>query len=222
MDERSVRHRLREMPPRAGAGAPTTSPRHVGSPRRPRSAPAPRRRRARDARAADHGAGDDLGHDRAGGHRRSSRSGPTGRCSTPTTGRTRARKLLQNEQIREATANYLVEQLYANVNVEEEIKKRLPKEVQGAGGPAGRRLVRTGATEVAKRALANGQGPGSLEDGKPRGRPDARQRSSKAARVRSRSTAGSSRSTWPRSSPTSPTASGCPKWPPNCPPTSRT
>ena len=62
-------------------------------------------------------------------------------------------KLLQNEKIRDATANYLVEQLYANVDVEAEIKKRLPKEVQALAGPASG-LVRTGATEVAKRALA--------------------------------------------------------------------
>ncbi len=62
-------------------------------------------------------------------------------------------KLLQNEQIRDATSNYLVEQLYANVDVEAEIKKRLPKEVQSLAGPASG-LVRTGATEVAKRALA--------------------------------------------------------------------
>ena len=61
-------------------------------------------------------------------------------------------KLLQNEKIRDATANYLVEQLYANVDVEEEIKKRLPKEVKALAGPASG-LVRTGATEVAKRAL---------------------------------------------------------------------
>ena len=62
-------------------------------------------------------------------------------------------KLLQNEQIRDATSNYLVEQLYANVDVEAEIKKRLPKEVKPLAGPAAG-LVRTGATEVAKRALA--------------------------------------------------------------------
>ena len=62
-------------------------------------------------------------------------------------------KLLQNEQIRDATSNYLVEQLYAHVDVEEEIKKRLPKEVRPLAGPAAG-LVRTGATEVAKRALA--------------------------------------------------------------------
>lgn len=62
-------------------------------------------------------------------------------------------QLLQNADVREATSNYLVEQLYANVNVEEEIKKRLPKEVQALAGPASG-LVRTGATEVAKRALA--------------------------------------------------------------------
>src|SRR5208282_1504525 len=62
-------------------------------------------------------------------------------------------KLLQNEQIRDATSNYLVEQLYANVDVEEEIKKRLPKEIRPLAGPASG-LIRTAATEVAKRAHA--------------------------------------------------------------------
>jgi hypothetical protein len=63
-------------------------------------------------------------------------------------------QLLQNAVIREATSNYLVEQLYANVNVEEEIKSRLPKELKPVAGPlAGG--IRTVATEVAKRALAN-------------------------------------------------------------------
>jgi hypothetical protein len=63
-------------------------------------------------------------------------------------------QLLQNPVIRETTANYLVEQLYANVNVEEEIKSRLPKELKPVAGPlAGG--IRTVATEVAKRALAN-------------------------------------------------------------------
>jgi hypothetical protein len=63
-------------------------------------------------------------------------------------------QLLQNAVIREATANYLIDQLYANVNVEEEIKSRLPKEVKALAGPlAGG--IRTVGTEVAKRALAN-------------------------------------------------------------------
>jgi hypothetical protein len=63
-------------------------------------------------------------------------------------------KLLQNEDIREATTNYLVDQLYAHVNVEQELKSRLPKEVQGLAGPLAGGL-RGLATEVGKRALAN-------------------------------------------------------------------
>jgi hypothetical protein len=35
-------------------------------------------------------------------------------------------QLLQNGEIREATSNYLVDQLYANVNVEQELKAKLP------------------------------------------------------------------------------------------------
>ncbi|HUH80476.1 MAG TPA: hypothetical protein VLZ06_04045 [Solirubrobacteraceae bacterium] len=62
-------------------------------------------------------------------------------------------KLLQNERVRDATSNYLVEQLYANVNVEEEIKKRLPKAVQPLAGPISGG-IRTLANEVAKRTLA--------------------------------------------------------------------
>jgi hypothetical protein len=63
-------------------------------------------------------------------------------------------QLLQNAQVREATTNYLVDQLYANVNVEEELKKRLPKEVQAIAGPLAGGL-RTLATEVGNRALAS-------------------------------------------------------------------
>ena len=63
-------------------------------------------------------------------------------------------KLLKNAAIRDATANYLVDQLYANVNVEEEIKSRLPKEVQAIAGPVAGGL-RSLATEAAKRVLAN-------------------------------------------------------------------
>jgi hypothetical protein len=63
-------------------------------------------------------------------------------------------QLLQNAVIREATANYLVDQLYTNVNVEEEIKSRLPKEIKPLAGPLAGGL-RTVATEAAKRALAS-------------------------------------------------------------------
>jgi hypothetical protein len=63
-------------------------------------------------------------------------------------------QLLQNAVIREATTNYMIDQLYANVNVEQEIKKRLPKEVQAIAGPLAGGL-RGLATEVSNRALAN-------------------------------------------------------------------
>jgi hypothetical protein len=63
-------------------------------------------------------------------------------------------QLLQNAEIREATSNYLVDQLYANVNVEEELKKRLPSQLQPLAGPiAG--AIRNLATEASTRALAN-------------------------------------------------------------------
>jgi hypothetical protein len=63
-------------------------------------------------------------------------------------------QLLQNAAIREATSNYLVEQLYANVNVEEELKKRLPKELEPLAGPVSGGL-RSLAIEASNRALEN-------------------------------------------------------------------
>jgi hypothetical protein len=62
-------------------------------------------------------------------------------------------KLLQNAAIRDATAAYVVDQLYANVNVENELKSRLPKEIQPLAGPVAGGL-RSLATEAAKRLLA--------------------------------------------------------------------
>ncbi|MGO9489236.1 MAG: hypothetical protein ACLQBB_09460 [Solirubrobacteraceae bacterium] len=63
-------------------------------------------------------------------------------------------RLLQNPVVREATATYVVEQLYQHVDVEAEIKSRLPTELKPLAGPlAGG--VRSLATEVAKRALAS-------------------------------------------------------------------
>ena len=63
-------------------------------------------------------------------------------------------QLLQNADIREATSNYLVAQLYANVNVEEELKSRLPTQIKPLAGPlAG--AIRNLATEATQRALAS-------------------------------------------------------------------
>src|SRR5271166_7170202 len=65
-------------------------------------------------------------------------------------------RLLQNAQIREATSNYLVDQLYANVNVAEELKTRLPAQLAPLAGPlAG--AIRSLATEAAQRALEIGR-----------------------------------------------------------------
>ncbi len=63
-------------------------------------------------------------------------------------------KLLQNERIRETTSNYLVEQLYANVDVEQELKSRLPTQLQPLAGPVAGALQNL-ATTAARRALAN-------------------------------------------------------------------
>jgi hypothetical protein len=64
-------------------------------------------------------------------------------------------KLLQNAAIHEATANYLVDQLYANVDLEAELKTNLPTELAPLAGPIAGGGVRSLATEAAKGALAN-------------------------------------------------------------------
>jgi hypothetical protein len=63
-------------------------------------------------------------------------------------------KLLENPAVREATSTYLVEQLYAHVNVAEELKTRLPAQLQPLAGPIAGGL-RSLASEAALRALAN-------------------------------------------------------------------
>jgi hypothetical protein len=63
-------------------------------------------------------------------------------------------KLLENPAVREATSSYLVEQIYAHVNVAEELKTRLPAQLQPLAGPIAGGL-RSLANEAALRALAN-------------------------------------------------------------------
>ena len=63
-------------------------------------------------------------------------------------------KLLQNEEVRDATSNYLVNQLYANVNVEQELKAKLPAQLAPLAGPLSGALHSL-ADEAAKRALAS-------------------------------------------------------------------
>jgi hypothetical protein len=62
-------------------------------------------------------------------------------------------QLLENEDIRDALADYLVTQLYANVDVEKQIASVLPPDLQGLAGPISggvRQLV----DDTARKALA--------------------------------------------------------------------
>jgi hypothetical protein len=61
-------------------------------------------------------------------------------------------QLLENEEIRDAVANFLVAQLYAHVDVEGQIERRLPPDLKGLAGPASGGL-RQAATAGAQRAL---------------------------------------------------------------------
>ena len=61
--------------------------------------------------------------------------------------------LLEDKTIRDAVALYLVDQLYANVDVAGELQSVAPKDLKGLAGPASG-VLRQGADRVAKRALA--------------------------------------------------------------------
>lgn len=61
-------------------------------------------------------------------------------------------QLLQNPDIRSATANYLVDQLYANVNVPNVLKSQLPSQFQGLADPVSG-LLRNAAVQGANYAL---------------------------------------------------------------------
>jgi Short C-terminal domain len=66
-------------------------------------------------------------------------------------------KLIQNEEIRSAVGNYLVDQLYANVNVEKELEGILPGETKQLAGPVSgglRQVAGSGADEVLKSSTA--------------------------------------------------------------------
>jgi hypothetical protein len=62
-------------------------------------------------------------------------------------------RLLENEEIDEQLATFMVGQLYANVEVEEELAKALPPEARALAGPAAGGL-RQLAQQVAERALS--------------------------------------------------------------------
>jgi len=65
-------------------------------------------------------------------------------------------RLLQDAKIREATSTYLVDQLYANVNVAEELKSRLPAQLQPLAAPVAGALQNLAVT-AAQRALESGR-----------------------------------------------------------------
>ncbi|MEK6276527.1 MAG: SHOCT domain-containing protein [Actinomycetota bacterium] len=62
-------------------------------------------------------------------------------------------KLLEDEEIQKAVANFTVDELYANVDVAGVLQDRLPKDFQGLAGPAASGL-RELAIEGAQKALA--------------------------------------------------------------------
>lgn len=66
---------------------------------------------------------------------------------------TTSTRLLENEEIDEQLATYMVAQLYAKVDVEKELAKALPPEAQALAGPAAGGL-RQLAQQVAERALS--------------------------------------------------------------------
>jgi hypothetical protein len=63
-------------------------------------------------------------------------------------------QLLEHPEIRAATSNYLVGQLYANVDVAGKLKSRLPPALQGVAAPLAGALQNV-AVSAAQRALAN-------------------------------------------------------------------
>jgi hypothetical protein len=67
--------------------------------------------------------------------------------------------LIQNEKIRSAVGNYLVDQLYANVDVEKELEGILPGELKQLAGPASgglRQVAGSGAEQVLQSTTAEG------------------------------------------------------------------
>ncbi len=68
-------------------------------------------------------------------------------------------RLIQNETIREAVGNYLVDQLYENVDVEKELEEILPGETKDLAGPVSgglRQVAGSGADQVLKTSTAQG------------------------------------------------------------------
>ena len=125
-------------------------------------------------------------------------------------------RLIQNETIRAALSDYLVDQLYANVDVEKELEDILPGETKELAGPVSgglRQVAGDGAEQVLETSTAqelwkdanrtaHEQLLAVLEDKK------------EAVVDRRKAKSPSISAAW---SPTSPTRSGsAPNWPRNC------
>ncbi len=68
-------------------------------------------------------------------------------------------KLIQNEKVRAAVGEYLIDQLYENVNVEKELEDILPGETKQLAGPVSgglRQVAGGGAEQVLKSSTAEG------------------------------------------------------------------
>ncbi|HSR94643.1 MAG TPA: SHOCT domain-containing protein [Solirubrobacterales bacterium] len=68
-------------------------------------------------------------------------------------------KLIQNEKVRAAVGEYLIDQLYENVDVEQELENILPGETKQLAGPAAgglRQVAGGGAEQVLKSSTAEG------------------------------------------------------------------
>jgi Short C-terminal domain len=71
-------------------------------------------------------------------------------------------RLIQNPTIRTAVGEYLVEQLYENVNIKREVEKILPGETKEFAGPAAGALRQAGGT-IAEKVLETGAAQGAWE-----------------------------------------------------------
>jgi hypothetical protein len=68
-------------------------------------------------------------------------------------------KLIQNEEVRAAVGGYLIDQLYENVDVEQELEEILPGETKQLAGPVSgglRQVAGTGAEKVLQSTTAEG------------------------------------------------------------------
>ena len=71
-------------------------------------------------------------------------------------------RLIQNATVRTAVGEYLVEQLYENVDIEKEVEKILPGETKEFAGPAAGGLRQIGGT-IAEKVLETGAAQGAWE-----------------------------------------------------------